>query len=306
MALVAALSERVSDFGPTARHEAAQLATRVLLVLPEENAADRGRLIAACEKVLQAAAADGRDGTSLDRPSTVAATVRPEDHAPRRRDALPPGDSIPALAQLPGGGLPVDLFPSADAAQPPRLPHQPADSRPLAARQGPMKNTTPGGEGSTAEAAVVRPMTIARPDPAPHGIARAQPASDLVRADAVELMRQLQSTDEAAVAAARAELIRRKFTPAHLELARRLFHADPEVRKGLARTLPETPGIDAVPWLLSLSRDPEADVRLVAVALLATTADPAVLEQVEAIARNDSDPRVQQLAERLGRQHNGP
>ena len=108
------------------------------------------------------------------------------------------------------------------------------------------------------EAAIVRPMTVAQPETAVRGTGAVQPVGDLVRADTVELMRQLQATDESAVAAARAELIRRKFTPAHLEAARRLFHADTEVRKGLARTLPETPGLDAVPWLLWLARDPEA------------------------------------------------
>lgn len=301
MALVAGLAEHMPEFGPAARHEAAQLASRVLLVLPEENVADRARLIAACDKVLQAAAAGQRERPSPAAPAAVATAVRVQDYARRQRDALLPGESIPALAHLPGGGLPVDLFPSADA---PRLPCEPAEPQPLDARQGPMKNMTLGGEG--APAAVVHPLMVTQPDPAPRGIARVQPASDLVRADTVELMRQLQSTDEAAVAAARAELIRRRFTPAHLEAARRLFHADPEVRKGLARMLPETPGIDAAPWLLWLARDPEADVRLVAVALLATTADPDVLEQVEAIAGSDPDPRIQQLAERLDRQRKGP
>jgi hypothetical protein len=322
-ALAVALSEQVSAFGPIARHEAGQLAARVLLVLPQEQAVDRNRLIAACEKVLQIAAAGQREQPLLDKPATVAAAVRPRDRVERRHDLLPPEDSIPTLAQLPGGGLPVAGL-EGDGARvspegtgfaargdarplpvpvPPRVLHPLADSRPLETRQGPMKRLVLGDKSAT-EAADVLPPTVVRA--APHGTAGVQRASDLIGADTVELMRQLQATDESAVAAARAELIRRKFTPAHLEAARRLFHADPEVRKGLARTLPETPGLDAVPWLLCLSRDPEADVRLLAVTLLATTADPAVLEQVETIARNDSDPRVQQLGERLGRPRSAP
>ena len=50
-------AERVSEFGPAARRDAAQLATRLLLVLPDDDAAGRGRLIAACEKVLQTGSA---------------------------------------------------------------------------------------------------------------------------------------------------------------------------------------------------------------------------------------------------------
>jgi HEAT repeat protein len=75
---------------------------------------------------------------------------------------------------------------------------------------------------------------------------------------------------------------------------------DPQVRRRLARLLPEVPGLDAVPWLVLLTRDEDAEVRLTALTLLATTGDPTLLDEVGELVRGDADPRVQRLAERLG------
>jgi len=72
------------------------------------------------------------------------------------------------------------------------------------------------------------------------------------------------------------------------------------------RTLPELRSIDAMPWLLRLTRDDEAEVRLAALTLLATTGDPTMLSRVQEIARQDHDPAVQRTIERLaGRQPAG-
>ena len=59
------------------------------------------------------------------------------------------------------------------------------------------------------------------------------------------------------------------------------------------------PNVDAVPWLLQLTRDEDPQVRLSAIALMATTGDPAVLEAIETIAREDPDPRIRGQAERV-------
>jgi HEAT repeat protein len=87
-----------------------------------------------------------------------------------------------------------------------------------------------------------------------------------------------------------------------LELARRLFDPDAEVRKRLARALPSMQSVDPAPWLLQLSRDHDPEVRLVAVGLIATTGDGALWQQIERAVQNDPDPRIrrqaQQIAER--------
>ncbi len=115
-------------------------------------------------------------------------------------------------------------------------------------------------------------------------------------------MKQLRSGDARAAADARAELDRRGFTSMHFELAHRLFDPDPRVRKDLVRMLPSLQDIDAVPWLLSLCRDADSDVRLLAITLLATSGAPGLVEQVEQLARADSDPRIRRQAERLAKQ----
>jgi HEAT repeat protein len=110
----------------------------------------------------------------------------------------------------------------------------------------------------------------------------------------------LQAQDPRDAAEARAELKRRGFADREVALARQLSDPDPHVRRRLVRLLPEIAGLDAVPWLVELSRDADADVRWTALTLLATTQDPALLRRVGELVRGDPDPRIQRLAERLG------
>jgi HEAT repeat protein len=124
----------------------------------------------------------------------------------------------------------------------------------------------------------------------------------LAGVEAIDVMRQLRQDDRQAAAEARAELVRRGFGEVDLELARQLFDPDPAVRKRVARAVPRLESVDAVPWLLWLCHDEDADVRMTAVTLLATTGDPRILEQVEALARQDTDPRIHELAEQIGQQ----
>jgi hypothetical protein len=63
--------------------------------------------------------------------------------------------------------------------------------------------------------------------------------------------------------------------------------------------LPELHSIDAMPWLLRLTQDENAEVRLAALTLLATTGDPTMLSRVQEIARQDRDPAVQRTIERV-------
>jgi HEAT repeat protein len=114
----------------------------------------------------------------------------------------------------------------------------------------------------------------------------------------------LTSADESSDDAAEAELIRRGFTKMQLDLARRLFDPNPEVRKRLVQELPGLQGVDAVPWLMELCRDAETEVRLAAIAFLATSSDPAVLDEVERMAGRDSDSGIRRIADRIAQQRN--
>ncbi len=319
--LADALAEGVAQFGPTARSDAADLVTRILRWPLDPNAVDRTEVIAACETVLRA--------TKFDRQPPVAPgpsrrSVMAIEQADTRLgrpmavdDPILPGASIAEMARLPGGGLPIDWFGEfdrrpdsvevphvADARpqQPRRLPDMPG-LRPLGPLQQPDRplilredvRAAPGPQGSVARQAY-------RPNPTPMGPLSLPESREPAEMEVVYLMRALHAEDQHAAARARAELTRRGFSALHVELARRLFDPDPEVRKQLARSLPGMMGVDAVPWLLWLSRDASAEVRLSALTLMATTRDPALLDQVEQMARQDPDPRIQRQAERIARQ----
>ncbi len=120
--------------------------------------------------------------------------------------------------------------------------------------------------------------------------------------DVLDLMRRLRADDGNQRTEARRELLRRGFSEVDLELARRLFSPDPEARKQLARELPKLSSVDAVQWLWWLALDAQPEVRVVAVSMLATTGDPALLDRVENLARNDHDPQVQALADQIAKQ----
>ncbi len=89
--------------------------------------------------------------------------------------------------------------------------------------------------------------------------------------------------------------------PVEIELARRAAHPDPQVRKQLVRLLPQLQAVDSTAWLLRLCEDEDPEVRWEAMALLATSNNPAVTAQVRKLARQDSNPRIRQLAEQLDR-----
>jgi hypothetical protein len=124
----------------------------------------------------------------------------------------------------------------------------------------------------------------------------------LATVEPLELMRQLRGDDAAQQKLARDELLRRGFNQVELELSKQLLDPSVEVRKRLAVTVPRLTSVDAVPWLLWLSQDPEPSVRYVALSTLGTTGDPSLLQRVEDLARSDHDPQVQALADRIARQ----
>jgi HEAT repeat protein len=122
--------------------------------------------------------------------------------------------------------------------------------------------------------------------------------------DAVDLRqvaRRLNDEKPQQAEAARKELQSRGFSAVEVDVARQLLHPDAAVRRKLARSLPETVGVDAAPWLLELSRDPDADVRLEAMTLLVTTGDPVLLDALRKLVAADPDERIQRLSVRLSR-----
>lgn len=83
------------------------------------------------------------------------------------------------------------------------------------------------------------------------------------------------------------------------ELARKLLAKTPAERVAAIDALLKTPGSVPGPWLVLLSEDSDADVRLAVVTLMATSDDPQLMEKAWQVALHDVDPRVAALAEWL-------
>ena len=321
--LAETLAERVEGFGPTARRDAADLATRILLWRLDSRAVEPQRIIASCETVFRATSVPGgillADSPGGRRPSPVgpvdADAVRQQ--SARSDDVTELGRSLMSLSRLPGGGLPIEWFPQGAEPQDagtnllgdtrsghPRRLVTPPGARSLSTWQQPEGSSTVIQQSGTAPASQapsdrpprepnpLRSLSLTAEDLAPSR----NPPKELSETETVQLMRWLGRPQEPRASGARAELMRRGFTEVHLELARRLFDPDPEVRKRLARLLPAVQSVDAAPWLLWLSRDPDPEVRLVAIGLIATSGDAALWEQIEEAAREDPDPQIQRQA----------
>ncbi|MFZ5832624.1 MAG: HEAT repeat domain-containing protein [Planctomycetota bacterium] len=326
--LVQTLLDQMDRYGPTARADAALWASRVLSAMPDASLADRSELIRICEAILQRES-EGRTPLAERAPW---ATVEPNsNHANRADTGEGSRDLAPALAKLPhlpGGGLPLDAAPraatleplfasdydgrrtamrggtkadsanrEAEPAEPGYLPRTQEISRPLnssahrlprdyAAR--PMSMDALTGEGAD---------TIANPLRTPDSASKS--ADQFNSVDDLSLMRLLRSADASEASAAKSEMLRRGFSEVECELGRLFCDPDPQVRIGLAQSLPSLRSVDAKGWLLRLCRDEDAEVRLAAITLAATAADPSLVQAAEQLARLDSDPRIQRCASRM-------
>jgi len=300
-ALVEQILQRSWQFGPAERGRTIALCQRVLVAL-----ADRNRVIsAACSR--QAAA-------SLADPGSAGAALA------TGREPSPPATEVDSLLQLPGGAIPVESFSLpelpiltpkeaavADARNEPGPLTVPAQSQPLSPQ--PLGQAAVGAAPATSASAnpwretshhgnAMKATSLAE-FRSRLGITPVVAVTGLEQSETMDLMRELNSTDPTVESKARTELTQRGFTDFHLKFARRLFDPDPAVRKEVAQMLPGLPGVDAAPWLLYLCRDDDPEVRLTAVSLIVTTGNPALLEKAEAIARADTDPRIQNQAAQI-------
>jgi hypothetical protein len=84
-----------------------------------------------------------------------------------------------------------------------------------------------------------------------------------------------------------------------IAVAEQFATADANVRRRLAESLAGLRGIDAKPWLIWLSHDIKAEVRLAALTVMATSGETEMLARVAELASVDSDPQVQQQAAKV-------
>lgn len=292
-ALAEALAGRVDRLGVEGKLDAADLADRILLWPLDGEAVEPTDVIACCERVLRAAAraetegrgADARSIASAEAPGGAARSTETRelpDFAPPTGDIASDFGGSRGFEGVP---LPDELqsagpAPMAELSLPPLRPIEESPSE-EGTRQPPVVRLLPA---PAAGPIAGRPALL--PDGENGGTDLSVPPSDWSRLETVEVMRRLRADSRFVAAGARAELSRRGFSEVHLELARRLFDPDPEVRKQLARVLPNVQSVDATPWLFELARDPDAEVRRTALALITTTEDPELLRRAERISRD--------------------
>jgi hypothetical protein len=255
------------------------------------------QLVAACAAVMRI--------TNIERRRALLAAASRAASEPDEGDQPVNGEPLAAWHHrlMPGGGLPVDtkglLFGNSTA--PPEGEANASEDMLANTRDDHEPRILP--EAAANEPAVGLPTVDdwARahlgPDEASADIA-GQPEKIEVT-DTLRWMHALNSNDLLVRARAEEELAREGFTEFHMELARQLTNPDANVRRALAESLPAIPDIDARVWLVWLSRDDNTEVRLAAMAVMATTGDPSTMRRIEQMAREDSDPRVQRQGERL-------
>lgn len=115
--------------------------------------------------------------------------------------------------------------------------------------------------------------------------------------DVIELFKQLRAGQPSA-SAFRAELDARGFSPRQIEVGEHLVSPDAAERLQWTEWLPGIRGVDARFWLLRLSHDPNGQVRRAAVGLLATDRDPEVVRRLQRVVVEDPDERIRAQASR--------
>src|SRR3972149_4309022 len=329
LALAEALAQEVDHFDCGARKEAADLAVRILIGPHDRNGVDSIKLLAASEKVLRtemgtrvksvgAKEAEAilmarlKTNNSLNSPLLPLSPLR-ESSAKPIMSPMPVAEERLSSEPTPEPKAKADegLKTADSLAKRPSQLDRSAALRALERQDEPGQVSriadhveTPAGldqkgkgEKHAGVEDGVRSISHVGAEAADRGsIAR------LAAVDAFDLMRALHHDNEAKASEAEKELIRRGLNAMQLDLARRLFDPDPAVRKELVERLPGLQNVDAVSWLLHLSRDADAGVRLAAITLLATSTDPGVLDQLEQIVQRDTESSIRKLAERIAQQ----
>ncbi|MDR2762396.1 MAG: HEAT repeat domain-containing protein [Planctomycetaceae bacterium] len=115
-----------------------------------------------------------------------------------------------------------------------------------------------------------------------------------------QLMRLLQHPESNYVLEARQTLIARDgFGEKHLNLAYKLYHHSPAVRKEIISHLSETHGVLVNTWLAELLNDPNDEIRYNAAARLSTSKDPNTRKLLIEKCQHDADLRIVNLINQL-------
>lgn len=251
----------------------------------------RGRLLIACNTLLERPTLAVAEPRTIVRP-TASATSQPAPGATLTAITA----SIPAAAPAsPQMEQPEIKSAPTVAVSTPRAPEssQARSAANSAARVNPIR----GPVADSQVQSVSNPPRMAIVAPAP--TVAAEPALALSVRTAWSLFAELGAVDTADGGAIRAELKRRGFAEAEIELGRHLTSPDAAERLHYTQRLPSLAGASLKPWLLHLSADPDVDVRQACLAMMATNHDPAILARVRELAFTDGDENIRNLAARV-------
>jgi hypothetical protein len=207
----------------------------------------------------------------------------------------------PATATVSGRATPSDASQKVSGEELPSAPWRTSWSHPIF-RTAPARpiNAPPVGAASRATLeGETSPPRQGGPTPQspPTDPDAAKPP--LAGAPSRELLRRWLDAEGSEVFPLEVELTRRGFGRLSARLVEPLFSADLEDRLALVDDVLTEPGVDARPWLMLLSDDANADVRLLTVTIMATSNDAELVEKAWQVAIRDQDPRIAGLAGRL-------
>lgn len=336
--LAAQLADEVGRYDSTARRAAAELAMLILLRANLSSNEDRLRLYACCDQVLQTAGATPTDsdlGTvaaasrrreKVDHRAWTSDLETPnvddldldESRALRSKRTIDQPTKIPpaSLANLEDVGLaePRRLIAGLTAR---KLPSSgevapPLDQDEAQGSETAMDDPRPGSKdniagldanvGGTSPSRVILASSLSGADTTSREDPRSPDEHDVLALEtlpAPRLFSLLRASDPDLLRAAEAELVARGFSRRERELAEHLTSAKASERRVWTGLLPRVRGVDAKPWLLWLSDDSDAEVRLAALTLMATSRDRELLSRVELAATQDASQRVRSQAERM-------
>lgn len=287
------LAAEVDQCDAAGQRAAIDLATRLLT--ESAGTADSPNLLTACEKVLQSAQAVPtvpRVAASISAPARAASV----ELTPTKAQASPSMLQPQSLAN-PASVLPATLPPLPTAVVKPATP---PENRTNNIGPESFDGSRPTSEPPALQPAPDRPDTHANHASTSRGSSVAPPAS-LLTLPLIELLDAWHDVPLSERPTIEHELRRRGVTRRQIEIGIGLTSPDITERRHWVERLPRLPEIDPKPWLVWLSRDEHAEIRLAALQIMATTGTPEFQRRAGEMALNDADDQVRELAQRVSR-----
>lgn len=278
LTLAELLASHADQYDASAQRVAVDLATR-MLTEPCSDAVVSARLLTACERVLQAS-------SDLREPPQIGASAKPVTTEIEAAGLLQPNTDLPQVR------LPVELqlppLPAASAKNTPSLLVKPASTQSSQV----IDRSQPADKSPQLQP--VPETGRLQSQPSPH--VERQALDDL---SMVELFKLWHAAPVAHRKTIEHELKDRGITARQIEIGAGLTSPQAEERLRWIEQLPRLTGLDPKPWLLWLTQDGVAEVRLAALRVMATTNDPVLLRRASELSGSDDSSEVRELATKM-------